>query len=208
MTTLVLPDGYSPLPADKLVTIVTYLRIDAQSARAPAGPPPAGVALERLRGADVARYRALFAAVGMPWLWFSRLTMAPEALAALIDEPAIEAYAVTERRADGVADIGLLEVDLRSPIEAELAFCGLVPEAVGRGLGRWMIARGIELGFSRGAPRVMVHTCTLDHPAAIRAYERAGFRAYKRAIEIENDPRLDGRMPRDVAPHFPVIETD
>ena len=27
-----------------------------------------------------------------------------------------------------------------------------------------------------------VHTCSLDHPAALSAYLRAGFKAYKRAI--------------------------
>jgi hypothetical protein len=52
-----------------------------------------------------------------------------------------------------------------------------------------------------------VHTCSLDHPAALSAYQRAGFVAYKRAIERFPDPRLLGFLPMDCAPQIPVIGT-
>ena len=41
-----------------------------------------------------------------------------------------------------------------------------------------------------GVARVHVHTCSLDHPAALPAYLRAGFTAYERAFESFPDPRL------------------
>jgi len=50
-----------------------------------------------------------------------------------------------------------------------------------------------------------VHTCTLDHPAALSAYRRAGFEPYRRAIEHFPDPRLIGILPRDCAPQIPLI---
>jgi hypothetical protein len=53
-----------------------------------------------------------------------------------------------------------------------------------------------------------VHTCSLDHPQAIAFYEKCGFRPYKRAVEIERDPRLTGLMPRAAARHVPVIGPD
>jgi hypothetical protein len=56
--------------------------------------------------------------------------------------------------------------------------------------------------------RVHVHTCTLDHPAALAAYIRAGFRPYKRAIERFTDPRLTGILPADAAPQVPLLGTD
>ena len=53
--------------------------------------------------------------------------------------------------------------------------------------------------------RVRVHTCTLDHPAALPAYLRAGFKACSRAFESFPDPRLDGLLPRDCAPQVPLL---
>ena len=56
-----------------------------------------------------------------------------------------------------------------------------------------------------GVSRVHVHTCSLDHPAALAAYTRAGFTPYKRAIERFPDPRLAGILPRDCAPQVPLL---
>jgi hypothetical protein len=56
--------------------------------------------------------------------------------------------------------------------------------------------------------RVHVHTCSLDHPAALSAYRRAGFAPYKRAIEHFPDPRLLGILPSDCAPQVPLLGTE
>jgi hypothetical protein len=53
---------------------------------------------------------------------------------------------------------------------------------------------------------VTVHTCSLDHPAALPAYLRAGFVARRRAFESFPDPRLAGLLPRDVAPQIPLVD--
>jgi hypothetical protein len=54
---------------------------------------------------------------------------------------------------------------------------------------------------------VWVHTCHFDDPRALAFYQRSGFRPYKCAIEVGDDPRLNGTMRRDAAPHVPVYET-
>ncbi len=56
-----------------------------------------------------------------------------------------------------------------------------------------------------GPRQVVVQTCTLDHPAALAAYRRAGFVPFKREIERFPDPRLIGVLPRDCAPQIPLI---
>jgi hypothetical protein len=53
--------------------------------------------------------------------------------------------------------------------------------------------------------RIWVHTCTSDHPAALGFYRKMGFVPYKRAIEIADDPRLTGELPRTAAGHVPVV---
>jgi GNAT superfamily N-acetyltransferase len=106
------------------------------------------------------------------------------------------------------AEAGMLELDYRERSQCELSFVGLVPELSGQGHGRWLLAEALRLAWRDGIERVHVHTCTLDHPAALPAYIRAGFTPYKRAIERFPDPRLLGILPSDCAPQSPVLGTD
>ncbi|TNC13760.1 GNAT family N-acetyltransferase [Methylobacterium terricola] len=189
-------DGYTPVPPSHVAAVVTYLEM-----REP--PPPRRhepLPLASL-GADIARYRALYAAIGNPWLWFGRARMTDDALLTILSDPDVEALALTE---DG-RDIGLLELDWRQPGEANLAYFGLVPEAVGQGRGRRLMDEALRRAFARPIERFWVHTCTLDHPGAVEFYRRSGFRAYARAIEVAPDPRLAGDLPRDAAGQIPLL---
>ncbi|ACL58528.1 GNAT family N-acetyltransferase [Methylobacterium nodulans] len=191
-------DGLTPVPATHVAAIVTSLEMRARPALPEPEPPP--LPLDAI-GADIARYRALFDRVGAPWLWFSRRRIDDAALAAILADPAVEALALTE----GGRDIGLLELDARVPGEVEIAFFGLAPEAIGQGAGRRLMTEALRRAWSRPVRRVWVHTCTFDHPGAVAFYERSGFCAFARAIEVVPDPRLSGHLPRDAAPHVPVL---
>ena len=101
----------------------------------------------------------------------------------------------------------MIELDFREAHECELAFIGLVPELSGKGHGRGLLAEAVRLAWRSGIRRVHVHTCSLDHPAALTAYRRAGFNAYKRSVERFPDPRLLGILPKDCAPQIPLLGT-
>ena len=105
-------------------------------------------------------------------------------------------------------EVGMLELDFREPHECDLAFVGLVPELAGLGHGRWLLAEAVRRAWAPSVRRVHVHTCSLDHPAALAAYVRAGFTPFKRAIERFPDPRLAGYLPRDSAPQVPLLGTE
>jgi GNAT superfamily N-acetyltransferase len=124
-------------------------------------------------------------------------------LASIIQHPKVELYAVLD---DG-GEVGMLELDFREPHECELAFIGLVPQLSGIGHGRWLLAEAVQRAWREDVRRVHVHTCSLDHPAALSAYRRAGFVPFKRAIERFPDPRLLGVLPRDCAPQIPLFGT-
>lgn len=194
----VLPDGYTELPPGKIAAVVTYLEMRR---RPPATALPAGGWSFDPIAADLARYNALYRRVGEPWLWFSRLVMPEAELRAILASPEVEALAL--RR--GGEDIGLLELDFRQAGECELSFLGLVPEAIGTGAGAILAGEAIARAFSRPIRRFWLHTCTLDHPCAVPFYIRAGFTPYKRAIEVADDPRLAGHLPRSAAPQIPLI---
>ena len=194
-------DGYTDLPPGRLANVVTYLETTAPPTASPRPAPP-GVVLEPLGAADVARFRRLFAAVGEPWLWFGRAALDDAALAALLGDPGLWCRAVTR---DGV-DVGLLELDGRIAGEVELSYFGLVPTAIGSGLGRWLMDVALATAWERRPRRVWVHTCHFDHPDALAFYRRSGFRPYKFAVELSPDPRLTGLLPRSAAPHVPLID--
>lgn len=190
-------DGLIPIPAGHVGAVVTFLEM---STRPELPEPPASpLRLERWPAFDAERYRALFRRVGARWLWFSRLQMGD----AELGERAGEIWSVVGE--DG-ADAGLLELDFKVPESCHIRFLGLAPELAGKGHGRWLFAATLRLAWAPGVERVEVHTCSLDHPAALPAYLRAGFQAVGRAFETFPDPRRAGLVPRDAAPQLPLIE--
>jgi GNAT superfamily N-acetyltransferase len=192
-------NGYTDLPPGKIATIVTYLEM-REPPHLPAIQRPEGWTLQRIDH-DRPRYRSLFRAVGEPWLWFSRAVLPDDKLAAILDDPKVEAYALR----DGTGDVGLLELDFRADGEVELAFLGLVPGFIGQGAGRFLMNEAIRRAFARPTQRLFVHTCTLDSPSALAFYLRSGFMPYRRAVEVADDPRLHGFLPREAAPHIPLL---
>ncbi|MCK1515254.1 GNAT family N-acetyltransferase [Bradyrhizobium sp. 190] len=197
---MILPDGYSDVPAGKVAAIVTHLEM---TARPTPRPDPADAwSLRRIEMPPLDWFRDLYRRVGEEWLWFSRLRMPPAELAAILHSPLVEVYAL-EREG---RDEGLVELDFRDAGQCELVFFGVTAKLVGSGAGRWLMNRALELAWSRPVDRVWVHTCTFDHPAALAFYQRSGFRPFRRQVEIADDPRLDGTAPRDVARHVPIIE--
>jgi GNAT superfamily N-acetyltransferase len=194
--------AYTPLPDTELATVVTYLEMRTRSE---ADVPPSTLDLQPIENPTAEQYRDLFRLVGAPWLWFSRLILDDDKLAVVIRDPNVELYAV--RDGNG-RDVGMLELDFREPRQCELAFVGLIPDLSGLGHGRWLLAEAVSRAWRDGVNRVHVHTCSLDHPAALAAYRRAGFTPYKRAIERFPDPRLLGILPRDCAPQVPLLGTE
>ena len=193
--------SYESLPDGELAAVVTYLEMRAPPDRS---VPPSPLSLKRVEVPEPEHYRGLFRRVGAPWLWFSRLTLDDAHLAEIIQHPKVELYSVLD---DGGNQVGMLELDFREPHECELSFIGLVPELAGQGHGRWLLAEALRLAWREGVDRVHVHTCSLDHPAALAAYRRAGFTPFKRTVERFRDPRLLGILPTTAAPQVPLLGT-
>ena len=190
------------LPPGELAAVVTYLEMHA----APAVTiPPSPLRLERRERISPGAYRTLFRKVGAPWLWFSRLIDSDETLIALLHDPALLLLVAIDATGE---EVGLLELDYRTPGACELSFVGLIPALTGQGHGRWLLAAAVTRAWAgEGVTRIHVHTCSLDHPAALATYRRAGFTPFARAIERFADPRLLGILPSDCAPQVPLLGT-
>lgn len=198
-----LPAGYFDIPANMLATIVTCLEMTARPAPRP-DPPADGLTVVRWLSPSLDDYRALYRRVGEDWLWVSRAVMEDDKLEAIIKDPAVEIFAMMR---DGER-LGLLELDFRETGQCEIAFFGLDQSLIGSGAGRILMNVAIDTAWEKPISRFWVHTCHLDHPAALAFYQRSGFKPYKRMVEIFEDPRRTGKLRADAARHFPVLRTE
>jgi GNAT superfamily N-acetyltransferase len=192
-------DGYTDLPPGKIANVVTYLEMTAR----PGGPRAerSDLAVRKLSNRDPAWYRALYSRIGVPWMWFSRAVMSDQTLRQLLADPATGIH-VLERQGE---PLGFAELSRAVPAEVEVAMFGVVPEATGTGAARFLMEAALDEAWAGDVRRVWLHTCTFDHPAALRFYQARGFRPYKFAIEVSDDPRLTGHLPEAAAPHVPLI---
>lgn len=194
--------GYTDVPDGKIAFVVTFLEMLEAPAK-PLAPARDDVELVRWHEPNLTAYRQLFRQVGEDWIWFGRLTRGDEELRQLLADPARENYLPMQ----GGTPIGTLELEFGNPEEPELSYFGLVPGAIGGGLGRWLMAQAVDIAWSRPETRrLWLHTCTGDSPQAMKFYTSCGFKPYKRSIEIDDDPRLLGLYPHETAPHVPVIK--
>ena len=154
------------------VTTWTLALDDPEGVRPPARPAPPGFGVEPRR--DPAVNEDLYRRVGADFAWIDRLVWTPERWAA---------WAARVETWVGVADgtvAGFFELDPGAD-EVEIAIFGLLPEATGRGLGGHLLTAALRRGFAL-APRVWVHTCSLDGPHALANYRSRGLQVVREDI--------------------------
>lgn len=193
-----------PTPVATLAVTVHYLAMTAPPPPS-ARPRPAGVDGPTLvRPCPPAFYRFLYDTVGEPWLWDTRRRMDAPTLAAILADPGVAVHVVTM----GGAPAGYIELDRRrqgADGSVDIAYFGLMPWATGRGIGPWLLDWAVAAAWADPATRQLtVNTCTLDHPAALPTYRKAGFHEVRREEKRTPDPRLDGTIPATAASHIPL----
>ena len=151
------------VPAGKLRSVVTHLAMEAPPTQALPPPPEPGIAIARRQAMPAADYLRLYHAIGDDWLWWSRLTMDEPTLTVHLAEDETEVYVAA---ADG-EEIGLIELNLRPAPDIELRYLGVIPSRIGTGLGGWLLAYAIAAASRHRPRRMIVNTCTLDHPGAL-----------------------------------------
>lgn len=153
---------------------VYYLEMLAPSRRLVAAPRDDLVVLHA-RAPSVDYYRFLYRSVGQEYHWHSRWQLADAELAAILQDPLVEIHVL--HVAGNPA--GFAELDRRQEGEIELKQFGLMKPYLGQGLGKYFLQWTIDRAWSGRPRRFWLHTCTLDHPAALPTYQKAGFTLYK-----------------------------
>ena len=153
----------------------TYLEMTDRAQLNAARAPDAGVAAQRLEACPPALYRQLYADVGREYHWVDRLEWSDEEIARHVADPNLEFWVLNER--DGIA--GYFELWRCDDGAVQIGYFGLLPHAIGRGLGKFLLTRAIERAWDLGATRVWLHTSSLDHASALPNYLARGFSIWK-----------------------------
>lgn len=161
---------------------VTYLEmLSAGELRPKRSPDPAfQVAEAKVKQWQVNRFFYHF--VGESWVWWEKLGW---------NEAQWRAYAEDDRLRTWIATwdgslAGYFELLRDEEGGVELSYLGLAPAFIGRGLGGPLLTAALDAAWAMRPQRVWLHTCTLDHPAAVANYQARGMKIYK--TELEPDP--------------------
>lgn len=177
-------------PVDPVTVVVTFLRMD-QPPKQTAPPLPLEYSVRQVSDCSIALYRQLYQDVGGAYLWWLRRILADRQLQMLLDDPRVSIHVLYD--VDGNA-AGFYELD-RSPWPSvNLAYFGLLPHSVGRGLGLAFLRDAVDRAWREGARAMTVNTCTADHPRARPTYLRAGFHPVREIREEWNIPRRLGMI--------------
>ncbi len=155
-----------------------YLEMFAPPTDSPPRPWPPHCTITQAIHPTISFYRYLYNTVGEAYDWFDRRALNDVQLAAIIQHPLVEVHVLFVQ---GVP-AGYAELDRREAGEIELAYFGLLPEFVGRGVGLVFLQWAVAQAWSYQPQRVWVHTCSLDHPNALAVYQKAGFRLYQTEV--------------------------
>jgi GNAT superfamily N-acetyltransferase len=154
----------------------TYLQLtDPRQFRQALGDFP-NLLIERVARPTATLYRSCYRTVGEAYHWRDRWNWSDVEIEAHLSRPAISIHVATQN----AHFAGWYELRSVSDDDSvEIAYFGLAPDAIGRGLGKHLLSCAVRDAWARGASRVWVHTCTLDHPHALPNYHARGFAAYR-----------------------------
>lgn len=153
----------------------TYLQLLSQAQFVPAFLAETHVRLDRVTDCPVSLFRTLYREVGRSYHWVDRLEWTDDQIQTYLSCQDLELWVMY----DGISPAGYFELLRHEDDSVEIAYFGLLPKFIGRGLGKHLLSCAVGRAWAAGANRVWLHTCTLDDPAALPNYRKRGFAPFK-----------------------------
>ncbi len=154
----------------------TYVQLTDPSQFRPAFGDFPSFVLRRVERPSPELYRECYRTVGKDYHWRDRWDWSDQEIARLLATPGISLHvAQLDGRFAGWYELRRVEED----DSVEIAYFGLAPAALGKGLGKHLLSHAVQDAWALEPKRVWLHTCTLDHPAALPNYLARGFTAYR-----------------------------
>lgn len=154
----------------------TYLELTSPGGLKPVRQVPQDVILLRAGIPSPELNRYLYSAVGGDWHWTDRLGWTYAEWKQWLDRAEVETWVLYKAGTPA----GYFELEVQGT-SVEISYFGLLPAFVGHGLGSYLLTQAAHRAFQLrpGIQRVWLHTCTLDHPAAVKNYLSRGFLVFK-----------------------------
>ena len=133
----------------------------------------------------------LFRTVGGPWRWFSRLSWNYQQWLDYLTQQQVRTWILTVKGTPA----GYIELLKHADQSVEIKFFGLLPQFIGQGLGAPLAKAAVMLAAQWTTGKIWLHTCSADHPSALKNYQHAGFVITHTETSVEALPELnDSRL--------------
>lgn len=166
-----------------LVEVTTwYLDYQGAAMELPKWPDDITLIESKIASPDLSQF--LFCAVGHHWRWFSRLSWTYQQWLDYLTAGNVRTWVLYQQGCPA----GFVELRKDQDDGVELKFFGLLPAFIGQGLGAQLAQAAIALAQQWQARKVWVHTCSEDHPSALKTYQQAGFVITQTVQELEEMP--------------------
>lgn len=168
---------------DRDVEITTwYLEQTSADHLRPASPAPVTCTQSELVSPEFNRF--LYTAVGGDWRWVDRLSWSWRQWHDWLNRPGVETWVAYLRGTPA----GYVELDGATGDGVEIAYFGLLPAFVGKGIGGHLLTVALRRAWQLTDERVWVHTCSLDGPAALTNYQARGMTLYRTETTEQDVP--------------------
>lgn len=175
-----------------MLVTTTYLEQTDPADLRPASTPAQPGRVVRVDEVSPEFCRFLYASVGGDWFWLQRLAWTYDEWVSWLSRPGAETWVLWLHGTPA----GYIELDAQpgqTSTHVEIAYFGLLPRFIGRGLGGQLLTAGIANAWSMRdrwpelppVDRVWVHTCTLDGEHAQANYLARGMRVYRTSTQDE-----------------------
>jgi ribosomal protein S18 acetylase RimI-like enzyme len=152
---------------------------------------PQGVQLVEAEIASPELSQFMFRTVGGPWRWFSRLSWDYQQWLDYLTQQQVRSWLLWVKGTPA----GYIELLKHADQSVEIKFFGLMPQFIGQGLGLKLAQAAVMQAASWQAAKIWLHTCSADHPSALKNYQHAGFSITHTEITTEALPQLnDSRL--------------
>ncbi len=148
----------------------TYLEMTSADALNPVDAPD-GITVVECKIKQFQFNRFLYQLVGETWQWVDKLAWS---------EAQWQVFAENDNLRTWVAYVsgspaGYYELQRQDGGSVEIAYFGLAPPFIGKGIGGFLLSHAIRSAWAwQGTRRVWVHTCNFDHPRALDNYKARG----------------------------------
>ena len=168
---------------------VRFLEMTSAAELRPRRSSLAGVTVARVPEPFPELNRFFYTTVGAKYFWTDRLGWTLEQWREWAGQPGLDTYVMA---VNGIP-AGYFELLAHANGDVEIKYFGLIGAFIGQGLGAHMLTAAAEAACASGAKRVILDTCSLDHPTAYDNYVARGFRLYRTDVVRKE---LPGRTPQ------------